>query len=199
MKTVAIDIDDVLSMSARGLTTFSNEKWGTTLTEADFTEDLGAMWDVDHDEITRRLKVYFASDITKDFLPMPGAAMALGELALRYKLVLVTSRVEQMMPVTREWVDRNFEGVPFEIYGSGIWDKLEKDAHKQTKSQVCINLGADYLLDDQLKHCTAVSKCGIKAILFGNYAWNQADSLPKGVQRAENWQTVLDYFANVRD
>jgi hypothetical protein len=198
MKTIAVDIDDVLSMSAQAFTSFSNETWGTTLEEADFTEDLGSMWGVDHKEVVKRLKTYFASDAIQRSLPIEGAEPALRELARWYKLVAVTSRIEQIMPMTQEWVGHNFAGIPLEVYSAGIWDKLDEGARMRTKSEVCVRLRADYLIDDQLKHCIAVSECGIEAVLFGNYAWNQAGLLPGGVKRAEDWQAVLEYFTNAR-
>ncbi len=198
MKTIAIDIDDVLSVSAKSFVAYSNKQWGTKLKEVDFTEDLGAMWGVNHDEVVRRLKVFFASDIVKDFTPIKGAEPALRTLAKEYRLMAVTSRVEQLMPATKDWIGRHFENIPLEIYSAGIWDKLEKGAHTLTKSDMCVKLGVDYLIDDQLKHCVAVSERNIKTILFGNYAWNQAGMLPTGVQRARDWQAVLEYFIHVR-
>ena len=198
MKTIAVDIDDVLAMSARGFIAFSNDKWATNLNESDFNEDLGLMWNVDHDEIVRRLKIYFASDIAGTFLPIEGAQSALRELATDYKLIALTSRVQQMMPITNEWIQSHFHDISLEIYSAGIWDKLEKGAHKHTKSDMCLELGVDYLIDDQLKHCIAASEVGVRSILYGNYPWNQSGSLPEGVERAKDWRAVTEYFKSDR-
>jgi uncharacterized HAD superfamily protein len=62
------------------------------------------------------------------------------------------------------------------------------------KSEVCIELGVSYLIDDNLTAVTQTSAFGIKALLFGDYPWNQAKELPEGVTRVKNWQEVLEYF-----
>jgi hypothetical protein len=56
------------------------------------------------------------------------------------------------------------------------------------------DVGAAYLIDDQLKHCLAAHDMGVQALLFGNYAWNQASDLPDGIVRCAGWADVADYF-----
>lgn len=63
---------------------------------------------------------------------------------------------------------------------------------------VLVEIKADFVVDDQLKHCTAAVEQGIPTILFGNYRWNQAEELPKGVTRCKNWQEVAGYFDAAR-
>jgi hypothetical protein len=77
------------------------------------------------------------------------------------------------------------------IWGSGahILNKL-----RQTKAELCRELDIDYLIDDQLKHCIGVAEIGIRALLFGDYSWNQVNQLPKMVTRVKDWAAVLEYF-----
>ena len=63
-----------------------------------------------------------------------------------------------------------------------------------TKAEICAEIGADYLVDDQPKHCLAAAKAGIKTILFGDYKWNRDTKLMPNMVRAKNWQEVLEYF-----
>jgi hypothetical protein len=39
---------------------------------------------------------------------------------------------------------------------------------------------------------------GIRALLFGEYAWNASDEvLPQGVDRAKDWPAVAEYFQSL--
>ena len=42
--------------------------------------------------------------------------------------------------------------------------------NKLTKGMLAKEIKADYLIDDQLKHCSAAAELGIPALLFGVYA-----------------------------
>ncbi len=62
-QTIAVDIDDVLSVNVPAFINFSNERWGTRLTIDDYSEHWGDMWKVDHDEWGRRAKEFHDSGI----------------------------------------------------------------------------------------------------------------------------------------
>ncbi|HLA48993.1 MAG TPA: hypothetical protein VJY84_00415, partial [Candidatus Saccharimonadales bacterium] len=62
------------------------------------------------------------------------------------------------------------------------------------KAEVCREIGADYLVDDQPKHCLAAADAGITALLFGDYKWTRVNNLPKNVIKVRNWPAVLEYF-----
>ncbi len=81
-----------------------------------------------------------------------------------------------------------------QIIFSGIWDDGKQDAHKRTKTEILQSIGADFLIDDQLKHCISAADAGIGAVLFGAYPWNRVDTLPRGVTRCSDWSAVLEYF-----
>jgi len=93
------------------------------------------------------------------------------------------------MSVSRELFDDDH------IHFAGIWDKISDASIARTKGELCQELGADYIIDDQLKHCVGAAKLGLKALLFGNYLWNQNGSLPENVQRVDDWSGVLRYFS----
>jgi hypothetical protein len=78
---------------------------------------------------------------------------------------------------------------------SGIWDgKTTRGGHLLTKGEQYRQLGADYVIDDYLKHCVAGVQEGTEAVLFGNFPWNQSDKLPEGVARCKDWVAVLEHF-----
>lgn len=196
-KIIAIDIDDVLSDNARAFVEFSNEKWGTSLNVDDYCEDWAKMWQVDIDEMERRADVFHSSGIIAKYNHDVSAKLVLQKLKENFDLVIVTSRRDQIKEATVCWVRERYPDLFKEeaIYFSGIWDKkYDRNSIYYTKAEICKLLDVDYLIDDQLKHCVAVAECGIKPLLFGNYAWNQPDDLSKNIDRATNWAEVLDYF-----
>jgi uncharacterized HAD superfamily protein len=197
-KTIAVDVDDVLARSAEGFVSFSNEQWGSQMTVDDYTEAWDVAWRVDIDEAIARAKIFLTSGVFGTFKYDETALPVLAHLQKRYNLIVVTSRRKILKPQTNEWLDRHFPGIFSGVHFVGIWDDATKDdAHtrlKQTKADMCRELGAEYLIDDQPKHCVAVAEAGLEALLFGTYAWNRHGSLPRAVTRVPNWTAVQEYF-----
>jgi len=194
MKTMAIDLDDVIAANVPAFIDFSNKRWGTALTIEDYDEHWTAMWNVDHEEGKRRALEFHASGIVNDYGYDVAAKQVLKKLKKEYKLVIVTSRQKLIEKETLAWIDKHFKGMFDDIRFAGIWDDGIAGSHKVTKAEVIQQIGGDYLIDDQLKHCLAVAEAGVPTLLFGDYSWNQTDLLPDGVIRTHDWQAVAEYF-----
>jgi 5'(3')-deoxyribonucleotidase len=193
-KTIAVDIDDVLSVSTSGFINFSNQQWGTNLTVDDYTERWGIMWKVDAVEEQRRAKIIYDSGVVHHFGSIKGAQPVLRHLAKDYNLVVASSRMRQLEKATMAWLDEHFKDVFSAIHFAGFYDELADDSQHHTKAELCRSIGADYLIDDHPKHCFAVAGVGIPAILFGDNSWSRGIKLPKGVYRALDWAAVKEYF-----
>lgn len=193
-KTIAVDLDDVLSANAEGFVKFSNERWGTNLRPEDFHEDLITLWGVDLDTVGKRMLEYCEAEIVREYGYFAESLPILERLKKRYRLILVTSRRKVLMQATADWVNQYVPDIFESIHHAGIFDSLAHGAHKLTKAEVLQDLEANYLIDDQLKHCVAAAKIGIPSLLFGEYEWNKATDLPKNVTRVKNWADVAEYF-----
>lgn len=193
---IGIDIDDTVALSAPMVIAHSNKVWGTTLTVDDYHEDWAKMWGVDYDEVSRRANEYFASGILRRYEAMPSAEKVLTVLKEKYSLLSVTSRNKNTTNDTISWIGDKYCGIfdDNRIFFMGAWDVINEESVLQTKGQKCKELGVDILIDDQLKHCLSAAELGIKALLFGDYSWNQVDNLPPNVTRVRNWAEVLEYF-----
>lgn len=187
---IAIDIDDVLSANAEGFVRFSNERWGTNLTVEDYDEHWGELWKVEHDEVERRAVEFHTSGVVAHYRHDAWAKSVLQRLREHFDLVVVTSRRRLIVKETEAWLERYFS----EVHYAGMWDTLAGGRYTMTKAEMCREIGADYLVDDQLKHCLAAAEAGIPAVLFGDYTWNQAESLPERVTRCRDWGEVEAYF-----
>jgi 5'(3')-deoxyribonucleotidase len=195
-KIIAVDLDDVLADSAHGFVEFSNKRWGTRLHPDDYDEHWAEMWGIDQKEAEDRSLEFHGSGAISNFLHKEESVAVLKLLAERYKLVITTSRRRDVANETMAWLERHYKDVFSEVYFAGIWDKKSKNRHMATKLDLCVEVGADYLIDDQPKHCNAVAGQGITPLLFGDYSWNRDANVVNGVIRVKSWQDVLEFFEN---
>jgi len=191
---IAIDVDDVLAVHAQEFVNYSNKKWGTNLKVGDYHDHWAEIWQVDWDETQRRLHGYLNAGQFAKYKTVNDADIALKKLKKRYKLAVLTARQQSLAEDTKAWIAKHFMDTFDEIHFAGVWDLSLKEAVNRDKTAVAQQIGAEYLIEDQLKYALPVAKAGIEVLLFGDYPWNQADRLPKGVTRVKNWQEVLEYF-----
>jgi 5'(3')-deoxyribonucleotidase len=192
---IAIDVDDVLAANAEGFVNFSNERWGTNLTVDDYDEHWGKVWETEAEETEQRALDFHYSGVVSGYRPFREAEAVLRYLSTHFQLEIVTSRRMLIEAETLAWIESHFPGIFDAIHFGGIWDKVHPGSHTATKTDICKQIGAHYLIDDQVKHCVAAAEKGIAAVLFGDYKWNQLDPLPEGVARCASWADIQTYFA----
>lgn len=198
---IAVDIDDVLAANAEGFANFSNKKWGTKLTADDYDEHWAQMWQVDYEEENRRREVIIEHKLFIKHRFFNEAKPVLKKLKQSYRLIIVSSRGPRIREDTVEWLTKEYGNLFEEIHFAPIWDDVTKhtlEKLKYTKADFLLELGADYLIDDQPKHCLAAVKAGIKTILFGDYKWNRHVELLPNMVRAKNGHEVSEYFNEAR-
>lgn len=192
--TIAIDVDDVLAMHYEALVDFYNSTYDADLRLEDYTTDHWSnVWGLDEAETRKRAEAFADSGLHLDFLLKRGAQEAVKKLREHYTLVIVTARRQQNVKPTLIWLTKHFPDVFAETRFLPIW---ETDT-KQTKADICKELGADVLVDDSIKHCGIAASEGMKAVLFGDYPWNRAEQLPDGVTRCDDWPAVVEYFTQM--
>lgn len=189
---IAIDIDDTLAANAEAVVAFSNQRWGTRLTVEDYTEHWAQMWRIDLEELERRAQEFYDSREMVSYGHIGDSREVLERLADRHHLMIATARLTQLKGDTLAWIEEHFPGIfaSTAVYFADIWNTVDDHSHKMTKAELIQQINADVLVDDQLKHCLAVAERGRRAILFGDYAWNQANELPDLVERCISWTEV---------
>jgi len=194
-QVIAVDVDDVLSASASGFAAFSNRRWGAGVTADDYDEDWAKFWKVPLEVALQRREEAHASGVFGDYATVDKAVDVLSRLKTDYDLIVVTSRQLKLKPETDAWIARHFPNIFSAVHYAGIWDTQDvKNALRQHKAGICQQLGADFLIDDQLKHCIGAAECGMRALLFGNYKWNRADNLHENITEVHTWDEVGEYF-----
>lgn len=195
---IAVDVDDVLSKTSWGFIEYSNKTWGHALTQDDYDEDWAKVWGTSVKVARERADFIHENGIFGELSYFPEALTVLTKLKKRYTLVVATSRRATIESLSKQWLQQHYEGIFEGVFFSGIYDgKLGKheDHIARTKNDLLLEIGADYLIDDQLKHCLAAGEHELEAILFGDYKWNQSDNLPAHVTRCVDWMSVEAYFA----
>lgn len=197
VETIAVDVDDVLTNTAAAIVAFSNSTWGTSLALDDYDDHWAKMWHVDTEEALRRRAVMEGANLHAGMPGDPQAKEVLDRLSQKYRLVVVTSRWLAVKDQTINWINEHYSGVFDEIHFTGIWDAKHGGdvAGNMTKTEILRQLGANMLIDDQLKHCLAAADAGISALLFGDYGWNRNVKLPNTVTRVKDWQAVEGYLS----
>jgi uncharacterized HAD superfamily protein len=193
---IAVDIDGVLNDFATSFVKLSNQHFGTNLTRDDFSEDMLNVWQIDANELQKRLDFLNRDNMwdKATSISKTTALPVLKELKQHYRLIIVTSRPRSIAEYTANSINENFPDIFAEIVMPGIWDEIDSDIHNRTKADICQTVGVNYLIDDQAKHCNATAAVGIKSLLFGDEAWNRNEPIVNGVTRVDDWPAVLSYF-----
>jgi 5'(3')-deoxyribonucleotidase len=199
-RVIAVDVDDVLAAEAEFIIAYGNKHWGHTLTVDEYQENWAAMWGVDIDELERRAAELHRPGLLTSYRLIDGAKEALQTLKKRYDLVILTSRRQVVKEETMAWLNDVFGGVFREVHFTGFWDTISAESHLLTKGELAKQIGAEYLIDDQPKHCVAAAEAGVQSLLFGDYyAEVRNITLPPKVTRCKDWSEVLEFFDGQRD
>jgi 5'(3')-deoxyribonucleotidase len=195
-QTIAIDIDDVLADSTNTLRLLVNARTNSDLTTEDYRVS-GEYWGyyervwAEHG-LSDRIKF---SDFEKEMeidqshVPLlPSAEFAIRELSRQYHVVLVTARNIEWERATKQWLKLHFGDNDIAVHYTG---HRSADDYR-SKGQLCKELGAFLMIDDNPGHCKAVMDEGIKAVLFGEYGWH--GETPDGVVKCKDWPAVLEYI-----
>lgn len=193
---IAVDLDDVLSSENEAMRLFINENFGQNHTPEDYQIDgeywsyWDKVWGVDRQTARRWFNAYLDANVKSKHQLVDGAVETIRLLERKYDLVIITSREDRMVAVTHEWLGRHFPKIFKQVEFVRIWEKNGE----HTKATIGKELGAEYLIDDNVEHCNLAQEAGIQSLLFGEYGWNRKQVVVPGVIRVKDWQAVREYF-----
>lgn len=196
-KTIAIDIDDVLADSTDALRLTVNNKLGIQLEPHHYKVN-GPYWQYyehvwENNGLNDKIKhTELEADMINDqshVVPVVGSIDALRKLSKNYNIVLVTARNPLWNKATRVWLDSHFKGSFIDLHVLGNHKIVESP---RSKGEVCAEVGASWLVDDNPQHCLSAVDYGVDAILFGEYGWHF--DAPDHLSRCKDWPAVLEYF-----
>ena len=186
IKIIAIDCDDVLVPTAQSILDHYNKTYGTGIPlELLYSKDV-AVWGVgEYGEAVKRVQAYLSSHEYLNLPPFKEAIDAITQLSKYYELHVVTARHDELAEATKRMLAEHFPGLFKSIEFTNHFSETAR-----TKAQVCQAIGAQILIDDHLNHAELAAECGIQVLLFGDYPWNKADSLPPTIVRVSGWNDV---------
>lgn len=193
--TIAIDIDDVLADSTESLRLLVNKRTGANLTsehykiDAEYGGYYERVW-VEHGLNEKVSYRDLEKEMVVDVPPMSGVDFAIHELSKKFHVILVTARDKAWEGSTRAWLKMHFGHDDVGLY----FCESHKNTKAMTKGQLCKELGAELLIDDNVDHCKSALHEGIQAVLFGNYGWHK--DVPEGLVRCEDWPSILEYMSD---
>ncbi|WP_141551633.1 hypothetical protein [Natrinema sp. CBA1119] len=188
---IAVDVDGVLADHVSAvLSRLRTEHGSFTRTKSTMTH-----WD----EALPALDTSLKSEIeaaesdpafVRSMAPIEGAVEGTNALVDRgHKLVIVTARPEENLPMTHEWLEVN--GIPH-----------SREESLSTRGQMKTIADAALLIDDFPGHICEFAKTGKYAILFVQ-PWNEAqvDELTESprVFAAEDWGQVVDIIQSLSE
>jgi len=183
---IAIDLDDVLALSLIDFIDFYNEKFEKKITLEDFTGfSLNESIGMPIEKERKLLEEYDASHHYDKIKPMEGAKEAIKELSENHELVIVTSRPQKREEQTRKWLENYIEGIK-EVF----FIRQEYGGESKTKGEVCKEIGAELLIEDNLDYAESCVDEGIRVLLF-DYPYNQEENISPSITRVKSWKEVL--------
>ena len=116
---------------------------------------------------------------------MKDAIEVIEKLNKKHEIIIVTSRTKAKEEKTRKWIKR-FINCAEEIF----FIRKNYSEKPKTKAEICKEINADILIEDNLTYAKSCAENGIKVLLF-NYPWNQARRLHPLIKRVRSWKEVL--------
>lgn len=196
---IAIDIDDVVSDSVEATRLWANVQAGLSLEPHHYQVEVDTYWEY-YERIWAThgagLDVLnyddFINTLVDDQAHVPlvaGAAFAIKELMKTYDVVFVTARSPELKGATQAWLNRAFD----EEVALYMSHNPFSNGNGKTKGEICRELGAWMLIDDNPDNCQSVLDVGLEAILFGKYGWQA--HVPEKAVRCQDWPEVVEYLS----
>lgn len=186
---IAVDLDDVLFDFVGEFFAWHNKVYGTQLDPHRTVFDkLWEAWGGTKDEAAERVPHFFHEVNMQHVEPIEGAVSALSSLKESCSLSIVSARHPSTEGATMDWLATYFSD-SFDEVIVGIGNPIS-DGMILSKAEVCVDIGASVLIEDQLIHALGAADAGCPVVLFGDRPWNQASELPSNVRRAEDWPQV---------
>ena len=191
---IAIDIDDVVADTIGRVREWANIKTGKKLeahhyhTDDEYWKYYDTIW-MRHGVADQLVFEDFMAELDVDQSQIEtnvGAKEAIEKLQQKYEIVFITSRPPSMKEATRKWLDKNIDAsIPLYLAANPLANQTAK-----SKGELCIELGAGLLIDDNINNCQSALDSGVEAILFGNYGWSSG--APVTMNRCMDWAAVME-------
>ncbi len=182
---IGVDLDGPLFHFTEAYLHFHNRIYGTSFTIKDITEyDMSRRLGVSHEQHGKDIFSFFDSPEFLAIRPFFSAIKQIRDLAEEHELCIVTARSTTFRERTAVSVERYYNGCFRGIYhATDNAFQLHAD-----KSEICKQLGLDFLIEDSLRNAVEVMEAGIPTTLISR-PWNKQELLPPYLRRTR-WSNI---------
>ena len=198
---VAVDVDEVLGRFIHSLNMFCLERYGMNYVVEDYhAYDFARVWGCSQDESNEKVHEFFKSAHFREGIEViPGSFDSLKRLKKQHEIMVVTSRQHVIEQPTIEWLDRHFPDI-FDAVHFGNHFALEGASRK--KSEICKEIGAHVLIDDNPWYALECASAGIHVLLYdwkNGYPWSKTEDGPEhaNITRVRDWEEVENVLQNL--
>ncbi len=192
---IAIDIDGVLGHFFPEFINYYNKKHDQNKSiEAMKDTDLMDVLNINSKEFWDLFEEFNEKRFIERLSPLKYSKEVVHKLSKSHELFIVTSRTLKIEDQTVNWLDTHFNNKFSEIIHSGNHYYVGTPHYEQknpTKAEICKELNADVIIEDDLKYAEECSLKGIKVFLM-NAPWNQKENLHKKIIRVNDWNHILE-------
>jgi uncharacterized HAD superfamily protein len=189
---IAVDCDEVLCYFTQSLMDFHNHHYETSLILDDFHHfDLHLVWGGTKEDTNKKFEHFYTTDFFKNISPIKNAYVSLKQLKERYSFVVVTARDHSLLDHTKAFLDQHYP----DIFDQVLTGNHYGQGKRHTKQELCEQVGAILLIDDNIGYINECTKHGIKGVVFGQYPWNKNFKIEHpDVKRVSRWDEVDHEF-----
>lgn len=184
---IGMDIDDTIWKFNESFINFLNFKNRTNYKIDNFEGSFEDLFNLSQDEISVLLEEFEYSLEFGKFDLIEGVKEFLEELKQIHEIIFITARSNKFEEITRKKLVEHFGEFDFPIHF--LYD--ENYNKLNSKADLCIEHGVDYMIDDFLQNLLSCSNKGIKSFLLDR-PWNQTEELDENIIRVKEWNELLN-------
>ncbi|HSH18138.1 MAG TPA: hypothetical protein VK978_02035 [Candidatus Saccharimonadales bacterium] len=193
---IAFDIDDVLADSTEYWRVQINRRAGLQLepehwrVSGEYSGYYTRIWEehgISHVFSVDEIDAQMETD-QSGLRAMPEALEVLSKLSKHYTLAVVTARNSSQEQETRRWLSTVYPT----IFDTVIFANGSRGLAVKNKGDICREIGASWLIDDNPGHCKDALDKGVQAVLYGTYGWHV--DVPTDMVHCRTWQDIEEYF-----
>jgi hypothetical protein len=193
MTIIAVDCDEVLVESVRWLTAYVKDVYWHEWLYHDIKHYMlskNAHIQLDQEWALAIFHEFLSSPLALESKPVEGARAALEMLVKKwYQLKVVTARNTDQEAFTHKQIESLFPWFFSDIYFAHHYT----DRHVP-KSQVCHDIGASILIEDNIDYALEASRQWIKTFLLEKPWNNWRQESDEKMIRVANWHILSTYF-----
>jgi uncharacterized HAD superfamily protein len=143
---------------------------------------------VPKEEAEKIINDFYTTNYFKEIPPMANSSYALSEIKKQgHNLFVVTGRRYSLVEETKLWIEKHFPGIFSGIYHTNSYCST---GVRLLKSQMCIDINADSIVDDDMIHILDCASKGIKVLVY-DHPWNRKE-LPDNAVRFFDWNEIIE-------